>query len=230
MKHVELKPTCPVCGEEFAYRSNKKYCSKKCSRHATRQKQNKEESFVKYWDMKRLLDKNYRLAELYYKTPLPERPSFLVSLIRLGLEGDGRVKELLTSEFFLRADPVKEGYKCFGGRPTLAQEAHKLCMGSLGYGIGKLFEVREGGFIKLEAASPAQLLEVMTPPPAPKPPVMYIPEDMGPLAMRAYVVMLEFAGVTVTPITAAEQLETAPPLSKGVPMIHSFSITETKKE
>lgn len=151
-----------------------------------------------------LFERNMRLAEMYYTHPPADRPRFLLELIREAIEGNSKVKRVLTNRVFLRPDR-SDKHKFWRGTsnyPTLAQEAHRLSKEVVGVGIDAVISGGWDLFGRLVAAEDHVLEAALTD--AICPTSTAIEQDplkqgrqLGPLTRLAYSVALAAARVSV---------------------------------
>jgi hypothetical protein len=138
------------------------------------------------------------MAELYYKTIPADRPEFLINLIELAIHGDSKAKAVMTNWVFHRANPVEDSHMCYWGRPTLAQEAYRMCKQALGVGVSAIVQRGLKGLADLRAIPAEDLLSALQNFPLPEDGVVHVEEGrMGPLAFRAYSQMIESKGLRV---------------------------------
>lgn len=196
MKHVELKPACPVCGTEFTFKSNKKYCSKSCSRNATRPKQNSRKSPSKKNHNKRFFEEAKFLAECLYDLPPAERLGYMKDLVDRARAGDTRLREILSNYKLRRANPEESWWFPRGSAEylTIAQAAQNYCRRFWWANVSDVVYCRAREPDTGESSE--DCYGALGPRSRSKPSEVYVPE-LGSLAMQVYCNAMAQGGVTV---------------------------------
>lgn len=201
MKTERILPSlgvCLHCKGEFPFRKGKKYCSANCRKRHSEGSRASANSPRQRRINKELFDSQWRMAELYYKTIPADRPEFLLNLIELAIHGENKAKAVMTNWVFHRANPVEDSHMCYWGRPTLAQEANRMCKQALGVGVSTIVQRGEQALADLRDIPAEDLLEALQNCPLPQSGVVYVEDGkMGPLAFRAYSQMIESKGLRV---------------------------------
>jgi hypothetical protein len=131
--------TCPQCGKEFPFRSNKKFCSascrKACAQRDHRQKQpaNAAHSRSIRLDQRGVFELAIRMAETLYSMPPFDRFGYLEDIIQLARSGQcPQVRRLLTMPALIRPSPDKKHLFYRGCRSfcTISQAADRYCRSS----------------------------------------------------------------------------------------------------
>ena len=147
---------------------------------------------------------NMRLAEMYYTRPPADRPRFLLELICEAIEGNSKVKRVLTNHVFLRPNR-SDKHKFWRGTsnyPTLAQEAHRLCKAVVGVGVDAVISGGWDLFDQLASTEQHVLEVVLTKTNRPTSTAIGQGQlkqgrQLGPLARLAYSAALTAARVSV---------------------------------
>ena len=201
--------TCLNCNTDISNkRKTAKFCSENCRKdkfqRGERQysKVNAASSPTERRSQKDLFDSHHRMSEVYYNSAPDKRPAILISIIRYARLGDPKSKRVLCNQVFLKANPRKDKHKCWRRLPTIAQAAHKLCMGAVNVGIEKVVTGDPSHFAELEAINLKSLTVSFndnSPPPMPSNGTIVLPTDLtlSPMALLAYQLACASAGVTV---------------------------------
>lgn len=121
---------CPVCGNTFPFRSNKKTCSARCRVKKNRTTQNGTESLSKRRQLMHRNDTAKMLAEELYSLPPCERLGYIQGLIQRAREGDTWLREVLSNHRLLKPNPIHDRH-LFHRRSaeycTISQAAQNYC-------------------------------------------------------------------------------------------------------
>lgn len=128
---------CPVCGQDFAYRKGKTYCSATC-RKANHQKKDRQQTPANAAnrrdiriDQAQVFELAMRLAETLYTMPPGERLGYMEYLVQLARSGDQpRLRKILTMPKLVKPDPSDEHLFWRGERVycTISQAANRYCL------------------------------------------------------------------------------------------------------
>ena len=199
-------------------RKNAKFCSENCRKDQFQKgerqysKINAATSLSERRSQKELFDSHHRISEIYYSTAPDKRPAILISIIRHARLGDPKSKRILCNQVFLKANPRKDKHKCWRRLPTIAQAAHKLCMGAVNVGIEKVVTGDPTHFAKLETMdlqSLAVSVSDNSPPPMPSNGTIVMPTDLtlSPLSLLAYELACASASITVVRTNKSRRVE-----------------------
>lgn len=131
--------TCPQCGTEFKYRSNKTYCSTKCRVYGNRAIQNARSSPSKARHNAEFFDTARRMGETFYALPPQHRLGHMQELIREARDGNTQLRELLSNWKLRHPHPEHDSWMFPHGRrvySTIAQEAQSYCLRFWGANVG----------------------------------------------------------------------------------------------
>lgn len=128
--------TCPKCGEDFPYRSNKKFCSAQCRKASSQQKCRKKQpanaanSRSIRRDQHEIFELAARMAETMYSMPPFERLGYLEWIIQLAKSGQcSQVRKILTMPAMIYPSPEEKYLFYRGCRSfcTISQAADRYC-------------------------------------------------------------------------------------------------------
>ena len=213
------RSTCINCNADISNkRKTAKFCSENCRKdkfqRGERQysKVNAASSPTERRSQKDLFDSHHRMSEVYYNSAPDKRPAILISIIRYARLGDPKSKRVLCNQVFLKANPRKDKHKCWRRLPTIAQAAHKLCMGAVNVGIEKVVTGNPCHFAKLDAMDLKSLTVSFSdnsPPPMPSNGTIVLPTDrtLSPISLLAYELACASAGITVVRTNKSRRME-----------------------
>lgn len=128
--------TCPECGVNFPYRSNKTFCSKRCCKASSQRARRKElpanaaNSRSIRRDQHEVFELAMRMAERLYSMPPFERLGYLEEIIQLARNRQcPMIKKILTMPKLIRPNP-NDKHLFYRGCPsycTISQAADLYC-------------------------------------------------------------------------------------------------------
>ena len=213
------RPICINCNADINHkRKNAKFCSENCRKDQFQRRErqyskvNAATSPTERRSQKELFDSHHRISEVYYNSAPDTRPAILISIIRHARLGDPKSKRILCNQVFLKANPRKDKHKCWRRLPTIAQAAHKLCMGAVNVGIEKVVTGDPSHFAKLEAMDLQSLAVSVSDnshPPMPSNGTIVLPADLtlSPMSRLAYELACASAGITVVRTNKSRRME-----------------------
>jgi predicted nucleic acid-binding Zn ribbon protein len=137
MSNIPASITCPHCGDEFPFRSNKKFCSPSCRKLSAQRDQRKKQpvNATNSPDEKRkqheVFELAARMAETLYSMPPFQRLGYIEEVVQLARSGNcPRVRQILTMPALIRPNPDKKHLFPRGCRSycTISQAADRYCL------------------------------------------------------------------------------------------------------
>ena len=128
--------TCPHCGVEFPFRSNKKFCLPSCrklsAQHDQRKKQpvNAATSPAEWRKQHEVFELAERMAETLYSMPPFKRLGYIEEIVQLAKSGDcPKVRQILTMPELIYPNPQEKHLFLRGDRSfcTISQAADRYC-------------------------------------------------------------------------------------------------------
>lgn len=139
MTNTPSLTTCPHCGVEFPFRSNKKFCSPSCRKLSAQRDQRKKQpvnaasSPAEWRKQHEVFELASRMAETLYSMPPARRLGYIEGIVRLARSGGcPRVRQILTMPALIRPHPDKQHLFFRGCRSycTISQAADRYCRSS----------------------------------------------------------------------------------------------------
>lgn len=130
---------CPVCGEDFPYRSNKTFCSASCRKASSqrdrrrKQPENAANSRSVRREQHEVFELASRMAETLYNMPPSQRLGYIEEIVQLARSGNcPQVRKILTMPAMIHPNPDKRHLFLRGCRNycTISQAADRYCRSS----------------------------------------------------------------------------------------------------
>ena len=131
--------TCPECGIDFPYRSNKTFCSPRCRKASSQRERRRREpanaanSLSVRREQHEVFELASRMAETLYTMPLGQRLGYIEEIVQLARSGDyPRVRQILTMPKLIYPNPQEKHLFLRGDRSycTISQAADRYCRSS----------------------------------------------------------------------------------------------------
>ena len=139
MSNIPSSTTCPHCGDEFPFRSNKKFCSPSCRKLSAQRDQRKIQptnaanSSTEKRKQHEVFELASRMAETLYSMPPAQRLGYIEEIVQLARCGDcPKVRQILTMPAMIRPNPEKMHLFFRGSNrySTISQAADRYCRNS----------------------------------------------------------------------------------------------------
>ncbi len=131
--------SCPACGNDFLYRSNKKFCSASC-RKASSQRDRRKQRPANAANSRSIRREQHeifeladRMAETLYTMPPGQRLGYIEEIVQLARSGRcPQVRKILTNPDLILPNPDKKHLFYRGCRSycTISQAADRYCRNS----------------------------------------------------------------------------------------------------
>lgn len=131
--------TCPQCGDDFPYRSNKRFCSASCRKASSQRNRRKDQpanaanSRAIRREQHEVFELAARMAETLYTTPPGQRFGYIEEVVQLARSGQcPQVRRILTMPALIRPNPEKKHlfFRACPNYRTISQAADHYCRNS----------------------------------------------------------------------------------------------------